>query len=333
MVKCLYNHIYNINLSIFRFLSYLKSWLKLSKGKRPLKRHSPSAFYRRGGIIGYKRRKTIILMIAMTTSSHNSTLMDPGFDSDSFRIKVDNCCSSSFTNNLADIVGNPVPLLARVQGFGGSITPVTHRVTIRWELGDDSGVRHSIILPNSYYAPQGEWFSSPQHWAQVAKDNYPALDGPCCITTGTHIKLLWNQRKSIKTVPLNPKSNIGIMRSAPGYNKFQAFCSEVSECDDEVALTSHVILEKGEDANPNNGHHDKPPGPIQTPFTENVHVIPPDEQPPTQTEDSILQREEPIVLDGMHLLQEIAEPSNISDQGLLLWWHVRLGHLSFKRLK
>jgi hypothetical protein len=253
-------------------------------------------------------------------------MMDRGYDSDSFKIKVDNCCSASFTNDLKDVVGEPVPIKANVKGFGGSYTPVTHRVTIKWTIEDDSGMRHTITLPNSYYAPHGERLLAPQHWAQVAKDNYPSVNGTCCLTTDKSVILYWSQRRYTRTVPLDPKSNIGIMRSAPGFQRFSAFCSEVSDYDDEVALNSHLILDD-EDENPDNGYHDQGHAPVPTTTSkEEVHLIPNDEEPKLQREDS-------IVLDGIESLPEVEEPSNISDQGLLMRWHVRLGHLSFKRLK
>ena len=129
------------------------------------------------------------------------------------------------------------------------------------------------------------------------------------------------------------------MRSAPGYKKFENFCSEVSECDDEIALTSHLILDDDDNIGPHNGLHDvnthAPPTSTQS---ETVHVIPPEEHDAKTTrninyEGLTSQREEPIVLDGTDSVPEIAEPTNITDQGLLLRWHVRLGQLSFQRLK
>jgi len=253
VINCCYTIVYNINLSIFKFMLYLKSWLKFRRRKIPFQRKStPCAYYRPGGIIGYKRkpRRLFILLNALSTTSHPrvTSIMDTGYDSDSFRVKVDNCCSSSFTNNLADIVGTPIPIRARVQGFGGTATPVTHRVTIQWNIEDDLGRRHTVTLPNSYYAPTGERLLSPQHWAQVAKDNYPKIDGTCCITTATDIKLMWGQQRFMKTVPLDPRSNIGVLRTASGFDKFRTFCAEVQECDDEVALTSQLEMAYDDEA-------------------------------------------------------------------------------------
>ena len=227
-------------------------------------------------------------------------------------------------------------------------TPVTHRVTISWNIEDDQGRKHTIILPNSYYAPTGERLLSPQHWAQMTKDDYPIQHGTCCITTGSCIQLMWNQRKHIKTIPLDPKSNIGIMRTTPGYTKFNAFCSDISECDDEIALTSHLILDD-EGQICNNGIHDLDHTPVCIPTADTpswqgqqrLHVIPNDEAVTQREETTMIQnelehksqREEFIVLDGINSIPETAEPVNISDQGLLLRWHVRLGNISFKRLK
>ena len=336
-------------------MAYIKSWLK-RRPRRPFKRRRPSsvAFYRPGGIIGYKRH-VFPRLIALSCLTSSSTIdiapsMDHGYDSDSFKIRIDNCCTASITNSLKDVVGHPVPIRAYVKGFGGNPTPVTHKVTIRWCIEDDQGRRHYIELPNSYYSPTGEKLLCPQQWSQIAKDNYPTPDGTCCLTTGSSIKLFWNQRKYCKTVPLDPKSNVGVMRSAPGYDHFKSFCSEVSEFDSEVACMSHLILDDDPSVNPPT--HVPTASGVQTsslaPTTTlelthdqaRAHMIPIDEDQseiqreiPRQSPTEIKVSTEVIDLDQGAALNTPSEPNITDAETLLLRWHVRLGHLSFSRLK
>jgi len=140
---------------------------------------------------------------------------------------------------------------------------------------------------------------------------------------------------------LDPKSNIGIMRSAPGYKKFNSFCAEIAECDDEIALTSNLILEDGSWLSPTQitptqeSRNDKYEQPSTTDIHTTVHIIPTDDTTTFQREESTSlqrevqpkisdglepksQREDSIVLDGIESLPEMEEPAHISDQGLLL---------------
>ena len=108
------------------------------------------------------------------------------------------------------------------------------------------------------------------------------------------------------------------MRSAPGYKKFNSFCSEVSECDDEIALTSNLILDDVDWVAPtldsaSNGKHEQQ-STMDTHTT--VHIIPNDDTTTFQREESTSlqtevqpkisdglepqsQREDSIVLDGI----------------------------------
>ena len=43
------------------------------------------------------------------------------FDTDSFRLIVDNCCTRSITNDLDDFVGTPTRIQGKVRGINGNI--------------------------------------------------------------------------------------------------------------------------------------------------------------------------------------------------------------------
>jgi len=91
------------------------------------------------------------------------------FDTDSFDILIDDCCSNTLTNDIKDYIEPPVKSTVRVRGYNGS-TNSTIVGTVKWKIKDDKGKVHSFILPNTYYLPSVETrLLSPQHWAQTRK--------------------------------------------------------------------------------------------------------------------------------------------------------------------
>jgi hypothetical protein len=88
------------------------------------------------------------------TSMYLPTGMSYTFDSDSKVILVDNCCSTSITNDLHDFIAPPRPARAKVEGYNGTTT-ATMVGTVCWKIHDDLGNEHQLLLPNTYYSPEG----------------------------------------------------------------------------------------------------------------------------------------------------------------------------------
>jgi hypothetical protein len=110
------------------------------------------------------------------------------FDTDSFPILVDNCCSKSITNNINDFIDNPKETLTKIKGYNGLSTKPLQIGTVRRLIRDDKGKLHHFILPNTYYAPDAETRPfSPQHWAQTIKNGRQTN----CITYHDAIVLQW----------------------------------------------------------------------------------------------------------------------------------------------
>jgi hypothetical protein len=133
-----------------------------------------------------KRRPqgTIHSLHAFVTNAKNSKSKSMCFDTDSFPIKVDNCCTCRISPHIGDFIG-PVQVVKdrAVQSFNGQVTPVKHKGMIRWMIDDDQGVAREIIIPNSYHIPSAPHrMLSPQHWAQQADDNTPEPRGTWCAT-------------------------------------------------------------------------------------------------------------------------------------------------------
>ncbi len=85
------------------------------------------------------------------------------FDTDSFDILIDNCCSHTLTNDIKDYIEPPVKSTVKVRGYNGS-TNSAMVGTVKWKIKDDKGKIHNFILPNTYYSPSVETrLLSPQH--------------------------------------------------------------------------------------------------------------------------------------------------------------------------
>jgi hypothetical protein len=158
------------------------------------------------------------------------------FDSDSVALRVDNCCTASITNSLADVVGEPISIRARIEGFTGGKALVKARCTIKWRVEDDDGRIHNVLLPNSLYSQAAPFrLLSPQHWAQQAKDHHPKREGTWCGTLSDRVELEWGQRKFKRTVLLDPATNVALFHTAPSYEKYEAYCTVIDNPNDEVA--------------------------------------------------------------------------------------------------
>jgi hypothetical protein len=66
------------------------------------------------------------------------------FDTDSYEILVDNCCSKSITNCLEDFIAPPRSSNMIIKGFNGA-TATTKVGTVQWRLQDDWASTHYNI--------------------------------------------------------------------------------------------------------------------------------------------------------------------------------------------
>ena len=139
--------------------------------------------------IYYSTRMTRTLaytaIIAMTTRQNYNVSEAIPFDTDSQMIGVDNRCSACITHVRADMPGDLTPCHQSIKGFGGAKIWEVWRGTIKWCIEDDTGVKHTHIIPNSYYVPQAKVrLLSPQHLAQ-ARTGVDKNGGAGTLTTAT----------------------------------------------------------------------------------------------------------------------------------------------------
>eukprot|EP00978_Attheya_sp_CCMP212_P048437 scaffold520491_cov145-Attheya_sp.AAC.1 len=116
--------------------------------------------------------------VAFPTTTESKKLREPiNLDSDSYVIAVDNCCTTSITNDLKDFTSHPKTVNQLVAGMGGQVLAIK-KGAVKWRIEDDDGKVHVITLPGTLYAENAPFrLLSPQHWSQQANDNHPRPRG------------------------------------------------------------------------------------------------------------------------------------------------------------
>ena len=77
------------------------------------------------------------------TAPQPSHSRDATFDSDSYPVPVDNCCTAYITNCVHDFCDLPCKTRSSLSGIGGPIC-ITLQGTLRWSFLDDQGQRHTF---------------------------------------------------------------------------------------------------------------------------------------------------------------------------------------------
>ena len=147
------------------------------------------------------------------------------FDSDSFKILVDNGASRCMTNNRRHFIGTPRIVSKQVRGLGKG--EIKLEGTVRWNWLDDSGKSHQIDIPNTLFCPTLPFcLLSPQHLAREVNDHHPVPNGTWLATYSDHMILFWAQQQAQRTIPLTTStSGVGFLWSAPGFSRSNKFLS------------------------------------------------------------------------------------------------------------
>ena len=137
---------------------------------------------------------------------------------------------------------------------------VVAKGTIKWKIEDDLGQEHTLLIPNSYYAPGAPGrLLSRQCWAQTSRDNTGTTKGTWQATYDDCMALHWNGNSSHRSVPLDTATNVAAIRSAPSNKAFLCFqaLSEASSqfVADPVCFNVNVVSDEDELlANDDNQH-------------------------------------------------------------------------------
>ena len=79
-------------------------------------------------------------------------------------------------------------------------------------------MRHTLIIPNSYYVPQAKVrLLSPQHWAQACMGG-DKCGGAGTMTTACTCTLFWNNKTAFRTIHIDRKGvNVATFYMVTGY--------------------------------------------------------------------------------------------------------------------
>jgi hypothetical protein len=238
------------------------------------------------------------------------------FDTDSFPIKIDNCCSRTISHVKSDFIINTlVPVYNTwVKGFGNTKTQITYKGTIRWRVLDDRGVQRTIYIPGSYYVPEGNVrLLSPQHWAQGSINERNGSERPWCATYHDKVVLLWKDNTIRKTITLDPNStNTATMWSCPGIQEYSTFVLENQHLFDSIVFDAIIEEPEGDEV----GYEDE--------YEEDVYEC-----------IAFIGDDEGVndVSDNVNVQTNPNDRIKDNVQEELLRWHIRCGHLSMQRLQ
>ena len=250
------------------------------------------------------------------------------FDSDSHALMLDDGALACNTNCMKDFIESPKRVDRKVKGIKGHAN-ITYRGTLKWHIEDDTGLVHVMVIQGAYLIPDAATrILSPQHLAQQANDHYPREEGTGSLTTSKSITLLWSQRRFPKTVPLDPRTNVGLTTTTAGARSYRAFCASIDaeETKQTSIFTTHVIPNDEDDESFQPCDQVAPPAPeAEEPEASPEQSREASGQGPTTTLADL----GPVP----QVIPEDPEPTSLDPHDELLRWHYRLGHLPFDRVK
>jgi hypothetical protein len=217
----------------------MEAWiygLKMSRGYRQRTRRINNAVYFYSQRVAQHAPKSepvchqVIAMSAHSTINQTSVLPHI-FDTDSALIGIDNCASACMSDNIHDFSGTLQPTNRVIRGFAGTKTTNVQIGTISWRIEDDNGKVTTHIIPNSNYVPDGKVrLLSPQHWAKMLPPHRRPHKGIAPeMTYHDRVELQWDGDTSMKTVLLDPMTNVATFTLAPDYTDYTAFCTLADE--------------------------------------------------------------------------------------------------------
>ena len=279
---------------LHQILTYFKIFRKKKKKMRYCKRYL--APRKKGFVtkIGTKTNRTHIYMCFTSTQSKQKIERNMLiFDTDQFAIGIDNHTSKCLSPSAKDFIGPIKPINGALKGINSTLA-VKGSGTLKWKIADDSGHIHEMIIQNAIYVPDMTMrLLSPQHWAQSSNvDSNTAT----CITTQKDCKLQWN-KKYVRSIPLNANTNVPVLYSAPGINKYTSFAAYFEQVDSSLNPENLCCI-----AVPDEDHR----------IDDFLHGLQGDVR---------------------RLDDYDNQTSATNDQAELVRWHYRLGHLPYPRMR
>uniref|UniRef100_UPI00293D8CF2 reverse transcriptase domain-containing protein n=1 Tax=Janthinobacterium sp. TaxID=1871054 RepID=UPI00293D8CF2 len=251
------------------------------------------------------------------------------------------------SNDQSHLIGRPEEIKVNIKGVGGSGT-ATLRGTVAWRITNDKGQIQELRIPNTYYDKRAPYcLLSPQHMAQEARAESTSRDGTYCITRSDTVELHWARNTQKKTVMIDRATNIPLMRSAPGYKRFNNFYTEIaSEVTDITSMVATdaasgdpgLVTDYDSDADGESEAEEESIGDSGKPSSESGDANNQEEQSPGRRHpdlpDSVFVSAEAHPGTREQIQREEDEDVQaMTPQAEMLAWHYRLGHLPFERIK
>lgn len=271
---------------------------------------------------------------AIGTSCNGAT--DHSYDADSFVMLFDNGSSKCITSNINDFVDKPRMVNVPVAGMGGE-SRATLVGTVTWSIEDDEGRTHSFRVPNTFYNASAPFrLMSPQHLIQeLNEQNKPPTwyeQHMDCI------KLYWNGGTNWRTIHIDAKSNVFFIRSMPGFEMMQAFCTQIADIPsslNEREFMAYPNFVSDEEHSAESESTD----PTQLPASRRSQDLPdevfPDELLLHTPDEVSFEQSQSLrrLKTHRHRIPEDLELQFDNPQAELLAWHYRMGHLPFDRIR
>ena len=224
--------------------------------------------------------------------------------------------------------------------------------TLLWRWNDDHGQEQKFLIPNSLYIPSGKCrLLSPQHWAQTRQGDQKHAQE---ITDAQNFTLSWGKSSYKLTTSLGKKNNVGTLYMTPGFNNFNLFCPAATEEHHDKHYPLQVppnLVDDDEDEcreNPDDATVQRQ----WHPSTDSVTPLHDTQEQPVDSEGDLNSEGGAHITQGyenqdtpqsVHLntlpdqmtlpdTQHQVDSTSGSDAALLLRYHYKYEHISFKRL-
>ena len=280
-----------------RFRMRSKRFKRIRKRRRYITPYHKKRLIKIGCLTSPKSR----ILISRQGRTNNNSKKPLHVDTDSYEIGIDNHSTRCISPKANDFISPILPTSSILNGFSGSIK-VKGVGTVQWKIQDDEGKEHIFKIKNCLYVPQVKIrLLSPQQWSQQRKQNR-SNSTSSCTTLADSCVLQWDGHT--KTIPLDPVTNVAIMRISSGYDKYRNFCSTCdrysmkSHSEEVVAATSEMIEQEPVIADESLNHMKK--------------EMPKHEYEIQELDDEIIGKD---------------------DLSEFMRWHYRLGHLPYAKMK
>ena len=151
------------------------------------------------------------------------------------------------------------------------------------------------------------------------------VEGTGALTTSKNITLFSAQRRFPKTIPLDSKTNVGLITTASGARSFRACCDTVNspETKEMNIFTTHVIADEEDDES------FQRKDPVEPATQDETNQTKPVDELMTEAPKTSLVDMGPVA----QVIPDDKEPTALDPHDELLRWHYPLGHLPFDRMK